>query len=102
LNVYDSNNQLRFQLVVAAGSQGSGAVLLNAGNYQIVVTASNPPSDGQPTFNLNTTMISDPIGVSRVDPNDPGSSNPPPSGYDYYNDRGFWVWGERTPSGGGG
>jgi hypothetical protein len=101
LNVYDSNNQLRFQITVPAGSQTDGVILLSAGTYRIVVTASTPPSDGQPTFGLATAMISDPIGVSPSDPNDPGSSNPPPSGYDYYNDRGFWVWGERTPTGGG-
>jgi hypothetical protein len=98
LNVYDSNNQLRFQLAVAAGSQSSGAVLLNVGTYTVVVTAANPPSNGQPTFSLETTMLSDPIGVMPTDPNDPGSSNPPPSGYNYYNDRGFYVWGEQTPT----
>jgi hypothetical protein len=101
LSVYDSNNQLRYQLVVPAGTQASGVILLNAGTYRIDMTASNPPSDGQLTFSLETAMISDPIGVSPSDPNNPGS-NPPPSGYDYYNDRGFWVWGERTPTGGGG
>lgn len=102
LSVYNSSNQLRFQLQAAAGSEASGAVLLSGGNYQIVVTATNPPSNGQPTFSLAATMLSDPIGVMPSDPNDPGNSNPPPpSGYNYYNDRGFYVWGEQTPTGGG-
>jgi hypothetical protein len=100
LSVYDANNQLRFQLVAAAGSQASGTALLNAGTYTIVVAATDPPSNGQPTFSLEVTMLSDPIGVMPTDPNDPGGSNPP-SGYNYYNDRGYYVWGEQTPTGGG-
>lgn len=98
LHVLDAQNIERFTLSASAGETLDGAIVLNAGSYQIVVTANDPSI--ATSFELSTSLLSDPIGVSPSDPNGPGDP-PPPSGYNYYNDRGFLIWGERTPTGNG-
>jgi hypothetical protein len=106
VSIYDSANQLRFQLLARAGETVDGVGLLGPGRYRVVVSANGAllPSllSG---FSLSMALLTDPVGVPPSDPNNPsgGSSDqpppPPPSGYNYYNDRGYYTWGEQTPTG---
>jgi hypothetical protein len=106
VSIYDSANQLRFQLLARAGETVDGVALLGPGRYRVVVSANGAllPSllSG---FSLSMALLTDPVGVPPSDPNNPsgGSSDqpppPPPSGYNYYNDRGYYTWGEQTPTG---
>jgi Matrixin len=106
VKVYDTSNRVRFQLLARAGDTEDGVALLGPGSYRVVVTANGSllPSllSG---FTLSTGLLTDPVGVTPSDPNDPGNGGspppPPPSGYNYYNDRGYYVWGEQTPTGSG-
>ena len=110
LKVYDSSNQVKFQLLARAGDTVDGVALLGPGSYRIEIKMNGfsfLPSvlSG---FTLKTALLTDPVGVPPSDPNNPGGEsgqNPPPPtrrpGYNYYNDRGYYVWGEQTPSGGG-
>jgi hypothetical protein len=108
VKVYDANNNVRFQLLARAGDAVDGVALLGPGRYRVVITANGSllPSvlSG---FSLALALLTDPVGVTSSDPNDPGSGTsdppppPPPSGYNYYNDRGYYTWGEQTPTSSG-
>jgi hypothetical protein len=109
LKVYDSSNHVKFQLLARAGDTVDGIALLGPGSYRIEIKMNGfsflpGVASG---FSLKTALLTDPVGVPPSDPNNPGGEsdqNPPsdpPSGYNYYNDRGYYVWGEQTPSGGG-
>ena len=54
-------------------------------------------------FALAMALLTDPIGVPPSDPNEPSpqTEEPPPSGYNYYNDSGYYTWGEKTPTSSG-
>jgi hypothetical protein len=106
VKVYDSNNHLVFQLLARAGDTTSGVALLGPGWYHVVITGD---SGFLPMilsgYTLQTALLTDPTGVPPSDPNNPGGGTtnpPPPSGYNYYNDSGYYTWGETTPTGGGG
>jgi hypothetical protein len=105
VTVYDANNQVRFQLLARAGETVDGVGLLGPGSYRIVISANGALLPNLlSAFSLSLALLSDPVGVTSSDPNDPGSGSsnpPPPSGYNYYNDRGYYVYGEQTPTGGG-
>lgn len=106
VRVYDANNQLRFQLLAQAGDTVDGVALLGPGRYRVAISGNGEflpfVASG---YSLSTALLSDPVGATSSDPNDPGSGGtsepPPPSGYNYYNDRGYYVYGERTPTGSG-
>jgi hypothetical protein len=105
VTVYDANNQVRFSLLARAGDMVDGVALLGPGSYRVVVSANGAllPSLLS-AFTLSLALLTDPVGVTPSDPNDPGSGSnpsPPPSGYNYYNDRGYYVYGEQTPTGSG-
>jgi hypothetical protein len=104
VTVYDANNQVRFQLLARAGDTVDGVALLGPGSYRIVVSANGALLPNLlSAFSLSLALLTDPVGVTSSDPNDPGSgspsNSPPPSGYNYYNDRGYYVYGEQTPTG---
>jgi len=108
LKVYDASNQVKFQLLARAGDQVDGVALLGPGTYRIEIKMNGFSflPGVVSGFTLKTALLTDPVGVPPSDPNNPdGDPNsnptPPPSGYNYYNDRGYYVWGEQTPSGGG-
>jgi hypothetical protein len=108
LQVYDANNQVRFQLLARAGDAVDGVALLGPGRYRVVITANGSVLPGVlSAFSLAMALLTDPVGVTPSDPNDPASGTsdppppPPPSGYNYYNDRGYYTWGEQTPTGSG-
>ncbi len=105
LRVYDAANHLRFQLLAHAGDSVDGVALLGEGEYRIEISANGGLLPNLlSAYTLSLALLTDPTGVTPSDPNNPGSgggSSDPPSGYNYYNDRGYYVWGERTPSGSG-
>jgi hypothetical protein len=106
VTIYDANNQARFRLLARAGDSVDGVALLGPGTYRIAVTGNGSflPFVAS-SFTLETALMTDPVGVTPSDPNQTGSqspSSPPPSGYNYYNDRGYYTYGERTPTSGGG
>ena len=87
-------------------SRAAGTALLGPGTYHVVIAGNGGllPSvlSG---YTLKTALMTDPTGVPSSDPNNPGTgSTPPPepSGYNYYNDQGYYTWGEKTPTGDGG
>jgi hypothetical protein len=107
VKIYDSNNNLVFQLLARAGQTTSGVALLGPGWYHVVIAGDSgflPNILSGYTF--QAALLTDPTGVPPSDPNNPGSgggtTDPPPSGYNYYNDSGYYTWGETTPTGGGG
>jgi hypothetical protein len=109
VQVYDANNVLKFQLLARAGDTVDGAALLGPGNYKVVIRGNGSLLPNVLSgFSLSMALLTDPVGVTPSDPNDPGGSTsdppppPPPSGYNYYNDRGYYTWGETTPTGSGG
>jgi hypothetical protein len=107
VRVYDASNHIRFQVLARAGEVVDGVALLGPGCYRVEVSGNGTflPSvlSG---FSLAMALLTDPVGVPPSDPNDPGGTSsdppppPPPSGYNYYNDTGYYTWGEQTPSGG--
>ena len=106
VTVYDANNQVRFRLLARAGDTVDGVALLGPGSYRVVISANGALLPGLlSAFSLSLALLTDPVGVTPSDPNDPGSGSspppPPPSGYNYYNDRGYYVYGEQTPTGSG-
>jgi hypothetical protein len=108
LRVYDSANQVRFQIVARAGETVDGVALLGPGRYRVEVSGNGALLPSLVSgFSLAMALLTDPVGVTPSDPNNPGGTSsdqpppPPPSGYNYYNDRGYYTWGEQTPSGGG-
>jgi hypothetical protein len=104
VTVYDANNQVRFRLLAGAGDTVDGVALLGPGQYRVVITANGAllPSV-LAGFALAMALLTDPIGVPPSDPNEPSppAEEQPPSGYNYYNDRGYYTWGEKTPTGSG-
>lgn len=112
LKVYDASNRVRFQLLAQAGDQVDGVALLGPGSYRVEISGNGSLLPFVLSgFSLKMALLTDPTGVSPSDPNDPGDSGqpppppsddppppPPPSGYGYYNDSGFYVWGEQTPT----
>jgi len=107
LKVYDATNQVKFQLLARAGDQVDGTALLGPGSYRIEIRANGALLPNVlSAYTLSMALLTDPVGVTPSDPNNPGGDpngdpppDPPPSGYNYYNDRGYYVWGETTPSG---
>jgi Matrixin len=104
LRVYDSLNQVKFQLLAKAGDRVDGVALLSTGRYRVEVVANGllflPAVLAG--FTLETALLTDPVGVTPNDPNDPGGGDPPPpppADYGYYDENGYYVWGETTPSG---
>lgn len=105
VTVYDAANRVKLRLLAQAGDTVSGTALLNAGNYRVEVKANGQLLPAVLAgFGLSTALLTDPVGVRPKDPNQPGEQPPapPPSSYNYYNDRGYYVWGEKTPTGDGG
>jgi hypothetical protein len=108
VRVYDANNVLRFQLLARAGDTVDGVALLGPGSYRVVISGNGALLPSLVSgFSLSMALLTDPVGVTPADPNDPSGSTsdppppPPPSGYNYYNDRGYYTWGETTPTGSG-
>jgi Matrixin len=105
LRVYDSLNRVKFTLLAKAGDKVDGVALLGPGKYRVEIAANGSllPSVLS-AYSLETALLTDPVAVPPSDPNKgggSGTSTPPPSGYNYYNDRGYYVYGETTPTGGG-
>jgi hypothetical protein len=108
VRVYDSMNCVRFQLLARAGEVADGVALLGPGCYRVEVSANGTILPSLVSgFSLAMALLTDPVGMTPSDPNNPGGGTeeqpppPPPSGYNYYNDTGYYTWGEQTPSGGG-
>jgi hypothetical protein len=110
LRVYDSANRVKFQLLAGAGDKVDGVALLGPGSYRVQISGNGALLPFVLSgYTLEMALLTDPTGVQPSDPNNPSDPPPPPpppddsppSGYNYYNDRGYYVWGERTPSGSG-
>jgi Matrixin len=108
VRVYDSMNCVRFQLLARAGEVADGVALLGPGQYRVEVSGNGTFLPNVLSgFSLAMALLTDPVGMTPSDPNNPGGTSeeqpppPPPSGYNYYNDTGYYTWGEQTPSGGG-
>ena len=104
VKVYDAANRVRFQLTARAGDTVDGVALLGPGWYRVVITANGQVLPSVLSgFALAMALLTDPIGVPPSDPNQPPEEpkEQPPSGYNYYNDRGYYTWGEQTPTGSG-
>jgi hypothetical protein len=108
VRVYDALNRVKFQLLARAGDTVDGVALLGPGRYRVEITANGFLGllpNVLSAYTLSMALLTDPTGVTPADPNQPGGGespppSQPPSGYNYYNDRGYYVWGEATPSGG--
>ena len=107
LRVYDGYNRVKFHLLARAGETVDGVALLGPGQYRVEITANGflILPNVLSAYTLSMALLTDPTGVTPSDPNEPGGGggdqpSQPPSGYNYYNDRGYYVWGEATPSGG--
>lgn len=104
VKVYDASNRIRIQLVARAGDAVDGVALLGPGRYRVVITANGEDLPSLLVgFSLAMALLTDPIGVPPSDPNQPPEEpkEQPPSGYNYYNDRGYYTWGESTPTSSG-
>jgi hypothetical protein len=112
LRVLDKDGRVCFQLLARAGDKVDGVALLGPGTYRVEIRGNGVLLPNiLSAFTLETALLTDPTGVMPSDPNDPGDSGqppsspppppsdpPPPSGYDYYDEDGYYVWGERTPT----
>jgi hypothetical protein len=83
VKIYDSANNLKFQILARAGDTVDGVALLGPGTYRVAVTGNGAllPLVAS-AFTLKTALMTDPIGST------PTSGTGSPSGYKYKNSSG--------------
>ena len=86
LTIYDANRQVVDSFIAETGEDGTTSVLLQPGEYTLRVVAA--VDDGSPlpvvNFRISGTVLTDPIGPTRVSPGTAPPTGVYPSNYWYY------------------
>jgi len=106
LQVIDSSSRVRLQLLAQGGDTVEGVALLGPGSYRIRISGNGTFLPLLATdFALQMSLLTDPIGTTPSDPNECGDETssppppPPPSSAEYKDSKGYYTWGESTPTG---